>query len=215
MTGLPTQGSVGSGQQGPNDSSSEFNKICFVIRQMIAQLDTMKLVQVQAVHGGGGTIAAAGTVDVLPLVNQIDGSGVSTPLGKVYGIPWWRLQGGNGAVICDPAVDDIGYVVCADRDISNVKATQQQSNPGSFRKFNIADGIYTGGCLNGAPTQYVVFTAQGIKIVDLNGNMISMTSSGFTVTTAPGGDFVVNGISVTKHTHAVTAAPGETGIPVG
>lgn len=172
----------GFGQQEPTDTTHDLNTICFVVRQLIERLDTMKLVQVQAVHGGGGAIAAAGTVDVLPLVNQVDGNGNSTLQGTVYGIPWWRLQGGNGAVICDPQQGDIGYVVCADRDISNVKSTQAQANPGSFRKYHISDGIYVGGVLNGSPKQYIVFTSSGIEIVDINGNKIAMSSSGISVT---------------------------------
>lgn len=170
--------SFGYGQQRPDDTSSNFNVMCFIVRQMMAQMETMRLVQVKAVHGGAGAIAAAGTVDVLPLVNQIDGNGNPTPHGIVYGIPWWRLQGGTGAVICDPAVGDTGYVVVSNRDISVVKKTQAQSNPGSFRKFDLADGIYVGGVLNQIPTQYIVFTADGIQIVDLSGNQITMSASG-------------------------------------
>ena len=224
-------GKFGYGQQEPNDSSSDFNKISFLARQLVARLETMKLVQVKAVHTNG-EVAAAGTVDVLPLVNQIDGSGNATPHGTVYGLPWSRVQGGKNAIICDPQAGDIGYVVVSDRDISNVKSTGKQSNPGSFRKFTIADGIYAGGALNVAPNQYLIFTAAGVRLVDANGNSIamakagitltdsngnvlSMSSAGITVTTVGGGDFVVNGISVTKHTHAVTSAPGETGPPVG
>lgn len=172
-------GTFGYGQMVPTDTASQLAIISFVVRQMMARLDTMKLVQVKAVHGGGGAIAAAGTVDVLPLVNQVDGNFNATPHGIVYGLPWWRLQGGNSGLICDPVAGDIGYVMCADRDSSAVVRTKQQSNPGTRRKHNIADGIYVGGLLNGPPTQYIVFTSQGIKIVDINGNVLEMTSAGF------------------------------------
>src|ERR1700688_3354724 len=139
---------AGYGQQTPSDPNTEYTSIAFIVRSMMAKMDTMKLVKVTAVHGGGGAIAAAGTVDVQPLVNQIDGASPphATPHGTVYGIPWWRLQGGSSAVICDPIVGDLGYVICADRDISVVKGTGAVGNPGSLRRFNIADGIYVGGC---------------------------------------------------------------------
>jgi hypothetical protein len=205
------QGSVAYGQLEPNDYQSEFNKVAFLVRQMIALLDTMKLVQVQAVHGGGGAIASAGTVDVLPLVSQLDGQGNVTQQNTAYGIPWWRLQGGNGAVVCDPQVNDIGYVIVSDRDITNVVATQAAAPPGSFRKYNFADGIYVGGCLNGPPTQYLSFTAQGLTLADLNGNKVAMAATGITITDANGnqiqmkagivnvvtGAFQVNGVPVT------------------
>jgi len=190
-------GSVGAGQQYPSDSNSEFDVICFIVRQMMSTLETMKLVKITAVHGGGGAIAKAGTVDVQLLVNQLDGAGNATPHGIVYGIPWWRLQGGTGAVICDPVVGDIGYVLCADRDISNVKTAVEagksaQTNPGSFRKYSVSDGIYVGGCLNGVPTQYLAFTADGILWTDAAGNVLKSTSAGFEMTPA-GGIFKVNG----------------------
>lgn len=172
----------GFGQLDPNDFGSDFNVTCFIVRQMMAQMDTMKLVQVKAVTGGGGAIAAAGTVDVLPLVNQIDGNNNATPHGTVYGIPWWRLQGGDSAVICDPVVGDIGYVSVADRDISSVKTNKAQANPGSNRKFNISDGIYVGGTLNDVPVQYLLLNADGVKLVDRAGNSVVMASGGTTIT---------------------------------
>jgi hypothetical protein len=186
--------SFGYGQMEPGDAGSEFNVICFVVRQMMARLSTMKLVQVKAVHGGGGAIAAAGTVDVLPLVNQIDGNNNATPHGTVYGIPWFRLQGGGNAVVCDPEVDDVGFVLCSDRDISNVKATRKQANPGSRRKFDLADGVYVGSVLPQAPTQWVRFTSDGVEIGDAHGNVISMRSDGIHVT---GGLIVTGAITAT------------------
>lgn len=176
--------SFGYGQQEPNDSSSDFNKIAFLVRQMMARMSTMKLVIVKAVTPaeGDGDAKIAGTVDVLPLVNQIDGGGNSTPNGTVFGIPWSRVQGGKNAIICDPEVDDIGYVVVSDRDISAVKSTRKQANPGSFRKFDLADGIYVGGALNVAPDQYLVFKSDGVRLVDKNGNSVAMTPDGMTLT---------------------------------
>ncbi|KAG0922750.1 hypothetical protein G6F31_019785 [Rhizopus arrhizus] len=51
------------------------------------------------------------------------------------------------------------------RDLSAVKASKQQSNPGSWRTHDMADGLYFGGLLNGTPVQYVQFTAGGINVV--------------------------------------------------
>ena len=50
----------GYGQQTPEDSNSDLGAVAFIVRQMMAQMDTMKLVQVVAVHGGAAAIAAAG-----------------------------------------------------------------------------------------------------------------------------------------------------------
>lgn len=175
----------GIGQQEPTDSGSEFNAIAFLCQQMMARMATMRLVEVKAVSSNG-EIAAAGTVDVLPLVNQIDGDGNAQPHGVVHGVPWYRLQGGKNAIICDPQVGDIGYVDVADRDISIVKSSKKQGNPGSRRMYDLADGVYVGGVLNPVPDQYILFGDGKIEIVDKNGNSVLLDSSGVTVTDKSG-----------------------------
>jgi hypothetical protein len=196
--------SFGYGQQGPEDSSDEFNAITFLVRQMLSRLDVAKLVQVVGVLGGG--VAPAGTVDVLPLVNQIDGAANSVSHGTVFGLPWSRTQGGKNAVICDPQVGDVGYVVCCDRDTSAVRATGKQANPGSLRQFDVADGVYAGGCLNVAPDQYLIFTATGVRLVDKNGNSVALDNSGITAT-----DLTGNVISTSST--GITLTP-KAGLPV-
>ncbi len=199
----------GYGQQNPGDATSEMAAIAFIVRQMTGRMSTMKLVQVKAVSGGG--LAPAGTVDVLPLVQQIDGNGYGTPHGVVHGLPWSRVQGGRNAIVCDPQVGDIGYVVAADRDSSKVKNTRAAALPGSRRRFDVSDGVYAGGCLNAAPNQYLIFTATGLRLVDANGNSISMDATGMTLADKNGnqiqmkpgivnvvtGAFQVNGVPVT------------------
>lgn len=176
-------GSVGVGQQTPGDGNSDFTALAFIIRQKLALLDVMKLVKVEAVHGGGAAAKPA-TVDVLPLVSQVDGAGNATPHGTVYGIPVLRLQGGTGAIVLEPKVGDVGFVVCADRDISAVKAAETPDKtvtPGSFRKMSIADGVYVGGCLNKAPEQFIAFTDDDVRWVDRHGNSIVTSAAGFKV----------------------------------
>lgn len=204
----------GYGQQTPYDTTHELNVIAFIVRQMTAKMSTTKLVQVVAVHGGG--LAPAGTVDVLQLVMLVDGNNNASAHKTVYGLPWSRIQGGKNAIICDPAVNDIGYVVASDRDISKVKSTLAQAAPGSNRKFDIADGIYAGGCLNVAPNQYLIFTSAGVRLVDANGNSIAMTSAGTTITDANGNviQMASGGIAITGNvtvTGTLTATKLETG----
>lgn len=186
MTTQGGGGAIGYGQMRPNDGTDSFNAICFMVQQMIAQIDTMKIVRVEKVTAGSGTPPAAGTVDVLPLVSQIDGNGNVTEHGTVHGIPFFRLQGGKNAVICDPEVGDIGYVVIADRDISNVRSAKKPSPPGSRRKYDVADGVYVGSILADAPEQYAWFTSTGIKVHDKSGNEIELLESGIKLTDKSG-----------------------------
>lgn len=181
------------GHQIPNDSSSDVGAVSAIVRAMMARMDTMKLVMVKKVTGGGEG-NPAGTVDVQPLVQQIDGNGYGTDHGIVPGIPWSRLQAGKSGLICDPVVGDIGYVVAADRDTSKVRNTKAVALPGSRRRFKIADGVYAGSILGAAPTCYVLFTPDGhIKIVDVDGNVIQSSASGWTITPRSGQPVTVNG----------------------
>ena len=163
MSELPTNGGF-AGAAWFLTPTGPFNAMTFLIEQIIAGRAFACLFKVQSVTGG----TASGTpprVSGQPMVNQIDGLGNQTPHGTVYNLPCFRLQGGNGAIVLDPVVSDIGVAVICDRDISNVKATAAVSGPGSWRQNDWADGCYFGGFLNGAPTQYVGFGSGGVSIV--------------------------------------------------
>lgn len=153
-----------AGQAGPADGVQNFGAITFLVSQMLNRLETCTLVRVIAVTNDGG-LSPVGLVDVQPLVNQLDGNGNAMPHGQLFQLPYFRLQGGTDAVILDPKVGDIGMAAFASRDLSAVKASKQQANPGSWRTHNMADGMYFGGMLNGVPVQYIQFTEGGINVV--------------------------------------------------
>lgn len=157
----------------PESGVTEFNALSFLIRQILSEYSTVTLVQVKKVTNTGG-VAAVGFVDVQPLVDQQDGFGNAVPHGMLYNLPYFRIQGGVNAVIIDPVVDDIGFAVFADKDISVVKSTKKRASPGSARRFSMADGIYLGGVLNGTPTNYVQFSGNDITVKATgNVNLIS------------------------------------------
>lgn len=149
----------------PGDGVGQYGALLFLIRTvLLKELRTVDLVRVVAVTNAGG-LDPVGFVDVQPLVDQVDGVGNATPHGVLHHLPYFRLQGGADAVILDPKVGDIGMAAFASRDISSVKATKAQATPGSNRSFDMADGLYLGGMLNGTPAQYVRFSGEGIEIV--------------------------------------------------
>ncbi len=210
------------GQAGTFNGSGDYNAEEFHIRQVLGQTRTTIPVKVVAVHGGG--VGPAPTIDVQPLVNQTDGQGNQTPHGVIYGIPASRNQGGGNAVINDPRVGDVGFLSVADRDISALKANEgKQSNPGSFRRFDLADGIYTAAFLNPAnPDQFMHFRDDGVTLADKNGNVIEMNSGGIikvTGTLHVTGDIVAGfgaeNISVINHLHGgVTPGGSPTDVPI-
>jgi hypothetical protein len=201
------------GQQNPGTSASEYNALAFVVGQLLQKMQTVTLVRVVAVSNDGG-VSPVGTVDVQPLVNQMSGDRKPTPHGTVYGVPYFRLQGGTDAVILDPKVGDIGMCAFASRDISAVKVAKAPANPGSFRMYDWADGLYFGGLLNGAPTQYVRFYAGGVDVVSPGVVTIQaptvavegdLTVSG---TVVANGDVTGAGISLQTHLHSGVMAGG-------
>lgn len=71
----------------------------FIISGIVNRIQTVTLVQVIAVNATG--IGPVGTVDVQPMVAQLDGSGKAYAHGVIHNIPYFRLQGGSNAVIID------------------------------------------------------------------------------------------------------------------
>lgn len=159
--------SLSLGALTPWSNLGEYNNIIFAVQQALSKMQTGTLVRIESCTNDGD-LSPVGFVDVTPLVNQIDGSGNPTPHITVYGLPYLRMQGGTSAIIMDPKPGDIGAAVFASRDISNVKSTKAQANPGSLRSYDFADGMYLGGMLNATPEQYIRFSDDGITIVAAN-----------------------------------------------
>lgn len=206
---LPTTGGyIGSAWQ--LTGNDQFNALSFLIEQVIAKRAFCGLVKVLAVSGGG-TSGKPPTVNVQPLVSQIDGLGNLTPHGVVPGLPCFRLQGGAGAVVLDPLVGDIGSAIICHRDSSVVKTTGAVAGPGSRRQNDWADGLYLGGFLNSAPTTYVAFGADSLSLVTPSCSIIM--SAGTIATT---GTLMNNGKLVgSTHEHSgVTRGAANTDPPV-
>lgn len=169
---LPASGPQ-RGFQDPNSSQGFYNQVSLLVAKLLGKTGTMMPVQVVGTTASG-LVAPPGTVTVVPQINQIDGGGNPTPHGKIFNVPIWRLQGGNAAIILDPVVGDLGMAFIAMRDISIFKSTKAQSNPGSFRRYDLADSIYVGAILGAAPTRYIRFIhGGGMEVVDAGGVTIN------------------------------------------
>ena len=202
----PSSGSqIPDGSLTPSSTWGDFNNIAFMVQQALGKMQTATLVRIEACTNSGG-LSPVGYVDVTPLVNQLDGQGNPTPHVTIYNLPYFRLQGGANGIIIDPQKGDIGVAVFASRDISQVKTTKKQGNPGSRRQYSFADGMYLGGMLNGTPTQYIQFSAAGIRIhsptqvkldapdVLIEAQTVEINASTSTTVTTP--TFTVNGATV-------------------
>lgn len=211
----------GYSQQDPEDSASDYAARQFQIDQTLARVRTMVLVKVAAATGGAGAIAAPGTVNVQPLVQMADGQGNVTDHGTIFNIPVFRLASKWGAVIMDPVVGDIGWMAVADRDISSVKNNKAIAPPASRRKFDMADGVYMGSLFGTTPTQYIVFTENGINIVSgadgisLNGLKINQSGQVNGAIHATG-EVIANfgtgdSVTLSQHEHSANNTPPTAG----
>lgn len=205
----------------PTSTWGDYNQIHFIVQQLIAKIQTLTLVRVESCTNNGG-LSPVGFVNVTPMVNQLDSSGNPTPHVTLYNIPYFRLQGGGNAVIIDPEPGDIGMCGFASRDISKVKSTKAQANPGSWRQFSYSDGLYLGGFLNGTPTQYVRFSSAGIllkspNLVKLEAPDVQIVATDVAITSTT---LTHNGINIGydhQHVGSPTAPPGpvsNTGAPI-
>ena len=211
---------IPTGQQKPSSTWGEFNNIAFMVQQAIGKLQTATLVKIEKCTNSGG-LSPVGFVDVTPLVNQLDAAGNPTPHVTIFNVPYFRLQGGKNAIIIDPEPGDIGVAVFASRDITKVKATKGAANPGSFRQYSFADGLYLGGMLNAVPEQYVQFSTAGIRMhsptkikldapdIQLVADTVEIDAGTSTTVTTP--IFTVNGNAKINGVTTLNGAVGQTG----
>ncbi len=219
------------GAQDQNSGVVDFNALDFHVQQQLARINTATIVKIikspydkQGNAIDAGSMVPVGYVDVQPMVNQIDGQNNATPHGKVYHLSYHRYQGGLNAIICDPEVGDIGKMVVSNRDTSSVKATDAVANPGSRRKFDMADGTFFGSPQAKAPNQYLRFTSTGIEIgitkntttkifIDQQGHVTitgDLHVTGAVIAGYGGGDQI--GLQTHKHDGVMTGS-GDTSAP--
>lgn len=204
----------------PEIPFNQFNSMKFVVERLLNKVQTTTICKVLKCTNSGG-VSPIGYVNVQPMVNMVDSSGQAVAYPILYNVPYMRIQGGANAVILDPKAGDIGILSFASRDISKVKNSKVQNNPDSERTFDLADGLYLGGILNAAPSQYVRFSDSGIELVSptkvtitspsmvLNGAVT--LNGGMTAT----GDVTASGISLATHKHGgVMSGPSQTSPPV-
>ena len=182
----------------------------YIINNLIANIHTMMPAKILSVTIPPDSLAPIGRCEVLPLVQQIDGSNNVYPMGKIINVPYLRVQGGSNAIVIDPQVGDVGLCGFCERDISIVKRTGELSAPDTRRKYDINSAVYMFTMMSGAPTQYIHFKTSGIDIKttgDLNINGLIIKADGTLVTK--------DGDTVDKHNHGGVQSGGSNTSPLG
>lgn len=133
-------------------AQDEMSLMRFIARQEVNGLATTTLVEVVAVDGD--------TVDVKPLIKQVDGAGNGVDHGVIHGLPVHAIRAGPCVIRIAPRVGDIGAALFCHSDISGVKANKAASVPGSNRRYDWSDGLYLGGFLpKTAPSSIIEINA--------------------------------------------------------
>ena len=182
----------------------------YIINNLIANIHTMMPVKILSVTVPPDSLAPIGRCEVLPLVQQIDGSNNVYPMGKIINVPYLRVQGGKNAIVIDPQVGDVGLCGFCERDISIVKRTGELSAPDTRRKYDINSAVYMFTMMSGTPTQYIHFLENGINIKttgDLNINGLIIKADGTLITK--------DGDTVDKHNHGGVQSGGSNTSPLG
>jgi hypothetical protein len=103
-----------------------------------------------------GVGGAAGYVSATPLVQQRGADGKALDTVSLPQLPYIRLSASTAAIVIDPQPGDVGLAVFAQQDISNLKAgSSDPVQAGSFRTFDMSDGVFIPAILGVAPTTYV------------------------------------------------------------
>lgn len=221
-------------------SSNPLNSMEFFIRSLISQVVSTSLPVVVTAVERKGEEAGAGYVTVKPLLQPRNNSGDGLEVTTIPKLPYFRLQHGKAAIICDPKVGDIGLAVVAKHDISNINGSTTPKVPATYRKFDPSDSFYIGGFLGKAPEVFIHLEDEGtIQIkaptkitmeapecevnastsftvnsaqINLNGPISGGGSGGADATFT--GDVNAKGISLTSHTHTgVQSGNSSTGAP--
>ena len=167
----------------PTDYVDEYNGLIYIINSIISnRVRGAEIVRVIANNGDG-------TIDVLPVIKNVDASENAIQETPIFGVKYMEWQYGINAFQAEPAVGDIGLLVVCTKDTKNVKS----GIVGDLGSFELESGIYFGGLkgLNQPATQFIKMDENGIEIttpkslivnatenVEVNGVDVSVNASG-------------------------------------
>lgn len=175
----------------PMSYGSELNAQEFFIRSIVKRMISTAIpVRVDAVERageGGGALY----VDATPLICQTDADGNAIDPVSIPHLPYFRLQHGTAAVICDPKIGDIGLAIFAQQDVSRLNGKATPVAPGTFRCFDMSDGFYIGGFWGKTPTTFIRIedngqvTVTAPQSVVVNSIDVTVNASGSTKIDSP------------------------------
>ena len=151
----------------PIDFVDEYSSLVYLINTIINnRINTAELVRVIANNGDG-------TVDVMPIISDVDNDGNAVVETPVFNVKFFEWQYGINAIKAEPAIGDVGLVVVCTKDTQNAYS----GVVGSLGRFELGSGIYIGGIkgLNQVATQTIVMDENGITITTPKSLVVNAT----------------------------------------
>lgn len=176
-----------------------------VLSILSSELNTGEVVEITEVYSNDN--GPVGFVSVKPMLYRIGADNNNLELGEIHNVPYYRIQGGKNAVICDPQVGDIGFCVFATRDTSLLKRTRTRVGPNGKRICDQSDAFLTMTWSKEEAEQYIWFKGDEIHIkanskIVLDAPEVSITGkltvSGIIESLT---DIITKGISLFTHKH--------------
>lgn len=168
--------------------ADDLSALTYIVNTLIDnRVNTVDIVRVVAVS------IELGTVDVLPIIKNVNPDKEPIMEVPIYGIRYIRWQSGTNAIKIDPKIGDVGIILTCKKDISSVSVGLVGNNS----KYNPASSIYLGGIfgLNLPATQFVEFGE----------NTINITGTGTITIEAPTVEVKTTTAKVTATTTDVTS----------
>ncbi len=176
-----------------------------ILSILSSELNTGEVVEITEVYSNDN--GPVGFVSVKPMLYRIGADNNNLELGEIHNVPYYRIQGGKNAVICDPQKGDIGFCVFATRDTSLLKRTRSRVGPNVNRICDQSDAFLTMTWSKEEAEQYIWFKGDEIHIkanskIVLDAPEVSITGkltvSGIIESLT---DIITKGISLFTHKH--------------
>lgn len=154
------------------DTLDDLNALMYIIKGQIENsVNTIEIVRVLSVNGN--------TIDVIPVIKDINASREPIDESPIYGVRYVRFQYGSNAIRVAPKENDIGLLLVCKKDISAYDSGMVATKI----KYNLTNGIYLGGLCgaNSDPTQFIDFendkiTITGTGTININAKDVNITS---------------------------------------
>jgi hypothetical protein len=194
--------------QTPVTGHNDVNMLDFLVRRALLDVHTAlpcKVVESFPLAPGDERLnkdGIAGLVHVELQIDQVDTSDCPIDAGRIYNVPYFRLQAGIAAIVVDPVPGDLGWLSFGERDMSLWKNRRVKEMPATKRILSQSDPVYFPGILNAPPKIWIRLREDGIYIegndqpvnVRTDGD-ISMKAGG-KIDIAADGDVTVKGANI-------------------